>query len=111
VLVEEPVSRLMPMTFAGTARWQNGPWWLGATLILAAKADRLATQDRVDIERIPPGGTPGYAVYGLRGGWNAGQRFTLTAALENLSNKDYRIHGSGLNEPSRNLVLTARMRF
>ncbi len=111
VLIEEPVSRLMPMTFTGTGRWQNGPWWAAATITLAARADRLATQDRVDTERIPPGGTPGYGVYGVRAGWTWGRRLTLSAALENLANEDYRIHGSGLNEPGRNFVLTARVTF
>jgi hemoglobin/transferrin/lactoferrin receptor protein len=111
VLVEEPVSRLMPATFTGIARWEKGPWSLGATVTLAGKADKLATQDRVDIERIPPGGTPGYGVYGLRAGWKAGRRFKLSAAIENLLDEDYRIHGSGLNEPGRNFVLTARTEF
>ncbi len=108
VLVTEPVSRLMPATFVGTARWGDAGRWLAATATLAAKADKLAAQDRVDVERIPPGGTPGYAVGGLRAGWQATSRLLLTAAIENLTDTAYRIHGSGLNEPGRNLVLTAR---
>jgi hemoglobin/transferrin/lactoferrin receptor protein len=32
-------------------------------------------------------------------------------ALENVLDQDYRIHGSGINEPGRNLVLTAAYRF
>jgi hemoglobin/transferrin/lactoferrin receptor protein len=111
LLVEEPISRLMPATFTGTARWEQGDWSLGAIVSLVAKADRLATQDRVDTERIPPGGTPGYAVLGVRAEWKAGGRFKLSAAIENLTDEDYRIHGSGLNEPGRNLVLTARTEF
>jgi hemoglobin/transferrin/lactoferrin receptor protein len=111
VLVKEPVSRLMPATFVGTVRWQEGPWWIAATTTLAARADRLNTQDRVDVERIPPGGTPGYAIVGLRAGWKWRRHLTLSAALENLTDEDYRIHGSGLNEPGRNLVLSARVDF
>jgi hemoglobin/transferrin/lactoferrin receptor protein len=111
VLVEEPVSRLMPATFVGTARWARSHWWTAATVTIAAKEDRLATQDRADTERIPPGGTPGYAALGIRFGWTPAPRLQFTAAVENLANKDYRIHGSGLNEPGRNLVLTARVQF
>jgi hemoglobin/transferrin/lactoferrin receptor protein len=111
VLVEEPVSRLMPTTFVGMARWQSGPWWAGATITVAARADQLSTQDRVDTERIPANGTPGYVVGGLRAGWRAGRQFTFSAALENITNEDYRIHGSGLNEPGRNLVVMARVEF
>ena len=111
VLIEEPVSRLMPATFHGIARWEKEAWSLGAIMTLAAKADRLATQDRVDTERIPPGGTPGYAVYGIHARWRASSRFQFSAAIDNLTNEDYRIHGSGLNEPGRNLVLSVRTEF
>jgi hemoglobin/transferrin/lactoferrin receptor protein len=111
VLIEEPVSRLMPATFTGMGRWQKGPWSLGGTVTFAAKADHLATQDRVDTERIPPGGTPGYAVYSLHAGWRAARRWQISATLENLLDEDYRIHGSGLNEPGRNLVVTLKTSF
>jgi hemoglobin/transferrin/lactoferrin receptor protein len=111
VLVEEPVSRLMPITFTGALRWERGAWSAGATMTVAGKADKLPAHDRVDVERIPPGGTPAYAVYGLHAGWRANRLLRLSAAIENLRNKDYRIHGSGLNEPGRNLVLIARTDF
>jgi hemoglobin/transferrin/lactoferrin receptor protein len=32
-------------------------------------------------------------------------------AVENISDKDYRIHGSGLNEPGFNVILGADCRF
>ena len=38
-------------------------------------------------------------------------RYFPAAAIENLANRDYRVHGSGLNEPGRNWVLTARTEF
>ena len=34
---------------------------------------------------------------------------TMTLGLENIFNRDYRIHGSGVNEPGRNLVFTAEV--
>lgn len=111
VLIEEPVSRLMPPTFTGVARWQRGPWWIEAAVTTAARADHLATQDRVDIERIPPNGNPGYTIGGLRAGWKWRRHLTLSAAVENLTDEDYRIHGSGLNEAGRNVSLTARLEF
>lgn len=111
VLVEEPVSRLMPPTAMAVLRWQNGPWWAAASVTAAARADRLATQDRVDVERIPAAGTPGWVTAGLRAGWRSGERLTFSAALENIGDVDYRIHGSGLNEPGRNLVLMGRVEF
>ncbi len=111
--VREPLSRLMPTTSLLALRWRHpqGKFWAEGQCLLAARQDQLSTLDRADIERIPPGGTPGYAVWNLRAGWRAGKNFTLSVAVENLSDEDYRIHGSGVNEPGRNFVLGAEVRF
>ena len=111
--VSEPVSRLMPLTSLLALRWQEprNRFRVELQYVVAARQNRLSSQDRADIERIPPGGTPGYSVWNLRAGWQACKNFTLTASIENLSDADYRIHGSGLNEPGRNFVLGAELRF
>jgi hemoglobin/transferrin/lactoferrin receptor protein len=36
---------------------------------------------------------------------------TLTAAVENVTDESYRIHGSGVNEPGANFIFGAQMRF
>jgi outer membrane receptor protein involved in Fe transport len=43
-------------------------------------------------------------VFNLRSQWRMTPRATLSLALENLTDEDYRVHGSGVNEPGRNLV-------
>jgi hypothetical protein len=35
----------------------------------------------------------------------------LAIALENITDEEYRIHGSGLNEPGINLIITLRHAF
>jgi hemoglobin/transferrin/lactoferrin receptor protein len=50
-------------------------------------------------------------VYHFRAGWRAAKGFSLTGAIENLTDEDYRIHGSGLNEAGRNFILAADWRF
>ena len=65
----------------------------------------------LDLTRIPPGGTPGYAVAHVRLGWHHCRKATIGVALENLTDEDYRIHGSGVNEPGRNFIVTAEFRF
>ena len=107
--VTEPVSRLMPTTFNTGLRWEHaaGQWWAEFAATFAAQQDQLAANDRLDTQRIPPGGTPGYDVYHLRAGWRPCEHASLTVALENLADRDYRIHGSGLNEPGRNFIVTA----
>jgi hemoglobin/transferrin/lactoferrin receptor protein len=107
------LSRLMPPTAAVAVRWQtkSGAYWCEAAASMAEKADKLSADDVRDTQRIPPGGTPGYAAYHLRTGAQITEYLRLTVALENVFNEDYRIHGSGVNEPGRNLVFTARTRF
>ena len=104
---EEYLDRLMPLNGRIGARWTDleDRAWFETTLDLAADADKLSTRDEGDTSRIPPGGTPGYAVFSLRGGWRVSQRCRVEVALENLFDEDYRIHGSGLNQPGRNLIL------
>lgn len=111
--VTEPVSRLMPTTVNSGLRWHhpNGRYWAEGTATFAERQDQLASNDKLDTQRIPVGGTPGYAVYHLRAGWNPCPHATLSVALENLTDEDYRIHGSGVNEPGRSLVVAADLRY
>lgn len=109
--VREPLDRLMPLTAHLGVRWQGRKGWIESLATQAAAQDRLSTRDRADTQRIPPGGTPGYRVLTVRGGWRFDHRWTLSAAVENLTDEDYRIHGSGLNEPGRNFVASVEARF
>ncbi|MBI5397337.1 MAG: TonB-dependent receptor [Verrucomicrobia bacterium] len=109
----EPISRLMPVTGQFSLRWEHPSrrFWIEGVATVADRQDNLSTEDTRDTQRIPPDGTPGYAVGTLRAGWNITRDISVTAAVENLSDEDYRIHGSGLNEPGRNIVATFRARF
>ncbi|MDD2601140.1 MAG: TonB-dependent receptor [Kiritimatiellae bacterium] len=108
----EPISRLMPMTATTGLRWDvTDRCWIETLVTMAAKADQLCAIDKNDTQRIPPGGTPGYGVFTLRGGYRITDQFKLSAALENICDANYRIHGSGLNEPGRNLVVAAEYSF
>lgn len=113
VKVSEPMSRLMPMTSLLALRWEHpkGKYWAEAQCVLAARQDELSSLDQADTQRIPPGGTPSYTVWNLRAGWRPCKNFTFSAAVENLTDEDYRIHGSGVNEPGRNFILGADLRF
>ena len=82
-----------------------------SAIAISEEQDRLAYNDTLDTQRIPVGGTPGYDVYHLRLGWKPCRFATISAALENLTNEDYRVHGSGANEPGRNFVVAADFRF
>ena len=109
----EPLSRLMPTTTNVGFRWDHprGKLWAEVTGTFAGEQDNLTTEDRTDTSRIPPGGTPGYAVLCLRTGYRVTEKMDVTFAIENVTNEDYRVHGSGLNEPGRNFILGLDMRF
>lgn len=110
--VREPVSRLMPLTAEAGVRWTPcESAWVELLAHGSAEQDLLPLRDQLDVERIPPGGTPGYVIGTLRGGCDLGNGFTLTAALENFTDEAYRVHGSGINGPERNFILGAEWRF
>ncbi len=111
--VREPASRLMPITGEVGLRWDHpsGKFWIEGIAIIADKQDNLSPRDRADTSRIPPGGTPSYTVFSLRSGWQIRENVYLTVALENLTDEDYRIHGSGVNEPGRSLNVSLSVSF
>lgn len=110
-MVREYHDRLMPPTGRFGLRWDNRRYWIEGACNLAARADKLSSRDAADISRIPPGGTPGYAVYELRAGFSPYEGLQLSAAVENITNEDYRIHGSGVNEAGRNFIVAVNAVF
>jgi len=64
-----------------------------------------------DDQRVPINGTPGYIVPSFHAGVRATENVTLTVSLENLTDQDYRIHGSGVNEPGCNAIFGAKVEW
>ena len=107
VLEDEYLDRLMPFTAQLGLRWEDksNELWVEGLIAHAAIGDRLSTRDVNDSTRIPAGGTPAFTTLDLRLGWQVLPNANLHLGLENLTDKDYRIHGSGLNRPGRNLTV------
>ena len=105
--VREPVSRLMPFTSSLALRWQapRSLWWCAARVTAVARGNRLSSSDRGDTSRIPPGGTPGYLHVMLNGGYQATENLELFVTLDNVTDIDYRVHGSGVNQPGINAIV------
>jgi hemoglobin/transferrin/lactoferrin receptor protein len=112
-LGEQPLSKVPPSMIHVGARYEpaGSRAWVEGLVTAADEQDHLSQSDKGDLQRIPPGGTPGYTVYTLRGGYRVNSNLTLTASAENISGKDYRIHGSGQNEPGANVILGMDLRF
>jgi len=112
VLSEDYIDRLMPTTGRLGLHWfYTDKLWLEGSCIVADKANRLSRQDKLDTSRIPPGGTPGYTVFDLRAGWRFTNSLAISLAIENITDADYRTHGSGINEPGRNFILSGDWTF
>ena len=109
----EPLSRMQPTMVLLGLRWESRTrkFWIEGVVTIADNQDRLSSRDEADVQRIPVGGTPGYTVYTLRAGATVWDGLDVFAAIENLTDKDYRVHGSGQNEAGTNVVLGADWRF
>ncbi|MBI2930815.1 MAG: TonB-dependent receptor [Planctomycetes bacterium] len=110
---EQPLSKINPSTAHLGVRYEpkgTGVWIEGlATLV--RHQHHLSPTDATDTQRIPPGGTPGFGVLGVRGGYRVSERLLISAAVENLTDKDYRLHGSGQNEPGTNFIASIDVSF
>jgi len=108
-----PVTRMIPINGTFGLRWNatDRQFWAESTVTAVAAQNRLSFSDQRDILRIPPGGTPGYTLLALRGGWNPFKDLRTTVGLENLLDEKYRVHGSGINGPGRQVVMTVDYRF
>ncbi len=109
----KPLSRLQPATGIIGLRWDSPErkYWVESTVTIVDNQDRLSPRDEADTQRIPPGGTPGYTIYTIRGGAQVIEGLKLFAAVENITDVDYRVHGSGQNAPGTNAILGADWRF
>ena len=96
--LDMPLSRIPPTQGILGLRWRSTEKYeyLDFYTWMAKRQDRLNFQDISD-NRIPDGGTPGYATFNLRYGTMLSETRHLTIELENILDKDYRVHGSGVD--------------
>jgi len=109
----EPISRLMPVSGQLGLRWEHptADFWVEGVATIVDRQDDLSSRDRADTSRIPPGGTPSYTVFSLRSGWQIRKNIHLDISLENITDEDYRVHGSGQNEAGRSLNIGVSLEF
>jgi outer membrane receptor protein involved in Fe transport len=95
----EPLRRIPPTHGRIMTTLQKKSWSASAEWLMAARQNRLAKGDKEDI-RINPLGTPGWQVLNLYGSIRFG-KLQSSVGLQNLLDKDYRTHGSGINAVGR----------
>jgi hemoglobin/transferrin/lactoferrin receptor protein len=108
-----PISRLMPLQGHLGLKYkpEADTWWVEAVGTFVEKQDRMSLKDRLDTRRIPPDGTPGYALLTIRGGAELRKNLVLSGGVENVTNANYRVHGSGTNSPGINAFLSLTWKF
>lgn len=109
--ITEPISRIQPLTGFIALDWARNEFWMRGELHLVDKADQLSSGDRLDTERIPPGGTPGYSLLNIRGGVSITPELELSLGFMNMFDTAYRSHGSGSNEAGRHILSGVTLSF
>lgn len=107
---EYPADRIPPLYGKVGALWHvSDQFALESYVYYAGRQDRLSPRDAVDL-RIDPSGTDGWMSWNARAEYRAG-RIGVALRLENLRDRVYREHGSGLEEPGFNAIVTLDCRL
>jgi outer membrane receptor protein involved in Fe transport len=99
----EPADRIPPLNGRIGLTWeQSDRLTLESYLEFAAEQDRLASRDVRD-PRIDPDGTPGWTTLNFDATYRPDENWRIGLAAENVFDKAYRTHGSGIDAAGRNL--------
>ena len=111
--VNRATTRLMPVQAKFTTYYKPlaSNWSSALSFLAVSKADDLSLKDETDVTRIPSNGTPGYFLANIYGNYEISDSSSISLALENIGNVDYRVHGSGLNGAGRNFILSCSIVF
>ncbi len=104
---DEPLSRIPPLMGLLAIRYKPAErMWVEVLSRAADEQKRLSTRD-IEDTRIGPDGTEGWFTLGLKYHLSI-DPFTFNVLLENLTDKAYKEHGSGIYSPGRGIGLTLR---
>jgi hemoglobin/transferrin/lactoferrin receptor protein len=104
VTKNEPMRRIPPFFGQNKLTWINQNKSLAITHQFAGKQDRLAQGDKDD-NRIGKLGTPGWNIFNVDAGWQF-KKLNVNTSLINISNVQYKTHGSGVYGMGRAVNVT-----
>lgn len=102
----EPMRRIPPLNGKAALQYAKSRLFGETEFLFAAKQDRLSNGD-IDDHRIPEGGTPGWQVLNVKIGYSL-EKISLNAGFQNIFNKAYRVHGSGVDGYGRSLWMSVQ---
>lgn len=103
----EPLRRIPPTFGRVNLQFNNKKYFINSEFLFAAAQRRLAQGDKDD-KRIGPNGTDDWRLFNLSSGYNF-KKISLNFLINNITNTDYRVHGSGINGLGRVFYLTTSL--
>ena len=98
----EPADRIPPLNgFISYEYFINSSWSINPKITFSDTQDRLSARDIRDI-RINPTGTGGFTNYNFYAKYQVAALAKIRMGVENIFDKKYREHGSGLDAAGRN---------
>ena len=105
---QEAADRLPPLGGRIEVDYDNGNDWSASTWVsFADRQGRLSARDVRD-PRIDPNGTPGWTSFGTRASWHATDSLLVTIGIDNILDRRYRRHGSGIDAAGRSVSASVR---
>ncbi len=105
----EPLRRIPPFNGRISSTYKKSKWFITTEYIFASKQNRLAQGDKDD-NRIGPNGTAGWNVINFYSGYTF-PFLNCNVGVQNILNKDYRTHGSGINGVGRSAWLAITIKI
>ncbi|MBN2425291.1 MAG: TonB-dependent receptor [Calditrichaceae bacterium] len=107
--LQEPIGGIPPLFGLIGLDYNHRFLKIGLFSRFAAKQSRLSSDDKDDL-RIQDGGTPKWFTLNIRSGIELMPDTILRVAIENILNMNYREHGSGINAPGRNFIVSINIK-
>lgn len=108
--VTQPADRIPPLNGESGLRYTRPTWWAEFFVRFAGRQDRLHPIN-IEDPRIDPNGTPGWITLNVGASWHFLPGWRVNVALENLTDTFYRVHGSGINAPGIDFLLSLSATF
>lgn len=88
--ISDNLYRIAPLNGSATLSYTRSNWWVGLEGVAYARQDKVS-ETNSETE------SSGYALANLRGGADLMRNLTLTAGIENIFDREYQNHLSGIN--------------
>ena len=109
--ITTPADRIPPLNGKLGVLWQpTDRFQMDVFFLFAAQQDRLSDRDVRD-PRINPDGTPGWSTFNVTLTWSPSERLQAGLRLENVGDRHYREHGSGIDAPGLNIGAWASIQY